>query len=268
MSFNISAKVVGREDVAKLLKQLGDDADAAARIAVTGIGEHMQAKMRAELPNRFRFRGTLSQFNNAVVFQAPKVTQKKTIEGVLRVGTEHAQGSKASATNRLGAILARHEEGGERTASNSIRLSTGATHSAGFFIPSGALRSSSQNPPRAMYPANVGAVLRNGDGKGMGSYYAKSVRKTRKSSGVTIMGESFVITEKGIFRWKHGFGGTTNRHGGTFFDRAEPMWWFTRRIRTPRRLGLWLTAEQVFDASAIGHILAAIDTVIERGGGR
>ena len=88
-----------------------------------------------------------------------------------------------------------------------------------------------------------------------GSYgYAKSVRKTTKKR----VGERFVVTEQGIFRQR--FTADLRKNN------MEPIWWFSKHVRTPARLRLWETAEGVFDRFALGYLDEAIDDVISRSG--
>lgn len=245
------------------LKALGNDAPAALRIAITDIGEAGQRAMRAQLPSRFSLRGTSALFERAIVFQAPKVRVKGNVEGVLRVGTDGPMGTKASATRRLGSILARHEEAETRTSNAVYRMGSaanrGLTFEGGFFLPARGLRTSSSNPPRSLYPTSIGAQMRRGDGRGDGPYFAKDKRKTRTVKGQAVRGESFyVVPEIGIFR---------RRASGFGTSQGDPIWWFKKRVRTPARLGLWMTADEVFARYGSDYLARAVETVLRRGGG-
>lgn len=244
--------VIGDAEVRRSLQQLGKDAPQAIRIATTQIGEHAQRQMRSQMASRFSFRGTLAGFQKAVVFQAPRETSRRKIQGVLKVGSDQG-GTKATATRNLGVILARHEEAGTRTESSQVFFNGQgkAMTGLGFFIPAPGLRSTSQNPSRRMYPSNIGAAMRLDAG---GKFtLASGTKKGSKKKGT---GESFFATREGIFRRRHtGFGGRVD---------VEAVWWFRRTIRTPARLRLWETANEVFDRFSVAYAIDAIELVIER----
>ncbi len=244
--------VFGDEAVKASLKQLGQDAPHAVRIATTQIGEHAQRQMRAQIGSRFSFRGTLAGFQKAIVFQAPRESAKRKIQGVLKVGSETG-GTKATATRNLGVILARHEDADTRSQNQQTyydgrgRPMTGL----GFFIPAPGLRTASQNVARSMYPRAIGAAMRK---DASGNYVlAKGTKKGSKKKGA---GQSFFATRKGIFRRRHTlFGGRVE---------VQAVWFFRSSVRTPARLRLWETAEDVFDRFAVAYAMDAIDLVIER----
>jgi hypothetical protein len=251
MSTQQTITVVGTDEVRQALKQLGDDAPHALRIATTNLGEHAQRTMRAQIGNRFQFRGTLAGFQRAVVFQAPRAAGRK-VSAILKVGSDQG-GTKATGTRNLGVILARHEEAGSRTESGQTFFDGQGRQMSGlgFFIPAPGLRTASQNVPRKLYPRNIGAAMRQGvDG---GYTLAKGTKKGSKKKG---NGESFFATRNGIFRRRHtGFGGRVE---------VEAVWWFRKGIRTPARLRLWETAEEVFERFAVAYAMDAIGLVIER----
>lgn len=258
-TMKLSVKLEGAQDVKAMLAGMGKAAPDALRMAANSLGEHMQSRMRNEIPKRFTFRGTQSQFNQAVVFRKAIPGRKGRASAELTVGSEDAG---RSATKMFGRMLARHEEADSRTGNANVRLSSGLTKNVGFFLPSGQLRNKTTNPPRGLYPHNIGATLYNA--KSGEAFYASSTKKTKKVKGVQKVGASFIVTEDGVFRWKHDFSSFSNRKGHSFSDRAEPMWWFTKRIRTPRRLKMWQTANETFDKYAIGHLMDAIDVVTSR----
>lgn len=249
---NLTIKVDGLADVKAMFRQLGEDADHALRLSTNMLGEKAQFDMRRTLDSRFSFRGTATQFKKAVVFQEAKQKKARSIQAVLRVGSDFG-GTKASATFNLGRLLARHEEADSRTESGQVffdgrgRAMTGL----GFFLPAKGLRTSSANPPRKYYPSSIGAALRKTPDSRL--ILAKGTRKGTKKTGT---GESFFATRDGIFRRRHtGFGGRVD---------VEALWWFRRTIRTPARLGLWETAQEVFDRFAVSYAIQAIDQVIKR----
>jgi hypothetical protein len=242
--------VFGAAEVKAELKQLGDDAPAAVRIATTLIGEHAQRTMRAQIGDRFQFRGTGEGFKRAVIFQAPKESAKRKVQGVLKVGSDQG-GTKATATRNLGVILARHEEASARNTRQIYRMGNGQYIQAGYFLPAKGLRTASSNPPRSMYPTSIGAQIRT-DPKG-DAYFASGRKKGTKKKGT---GASYFATRQGIFKRRHtNFGGRVQ---------VEAIWWFRPHIRTPARLLLWETAEDVFNRFAVAYAMDAIDTVLER----
>jgi hypothetical protein len=250
---NLSSKIEGDERVKAMLKQLGTEAKHAVRMAANSIGEHMQGAMRREIPNRFTFRGTSAGFKDAIVFSKAIPGRTSRANAILRVGSDSPGGSR---TKMLGRILARHETAETRTSSESVRLTAGGTRQVGFFIPANSLRTKTSGRrgaaviPMSLFPKAIGASMRR---TADGSYiYAKSVRKTTKKK----VGERFVITEKGIFRQR--FVADLRKHD------MEPIWWFSKHVKTPARLRLWETADKVFDRFSLGYLDEAIDTVLAR----
>jgi hypothetical protein len=244
--------VVNSDEVRASLRALGKDAPHALRIATINVGEHAQRQMRAQIPQRFSFRGTQAGFQRAIIFQAPRETAKRKVTGLLKVGSDSG-GTKATGTRNLGRILARHEEAGTRTEQGQVFFNGQgkAMTGLGFFLPAKGMRTASQNPPRRMYPANIGAAMRLDAGGKI--HLASGTKRGSKRKG---QGESFFATRKGIFRRRHTmFGGRVE---------VEPVWFFVSRIQTPARLRLWDTAHEVFERFAAAYAMDAIDLVIER----
>jgi hypothetical protein len=266
----------GQDEIKQALAQLGKNAYDAALMGMNATGRHMQRSMRGELPKRFTMRGTASQFERAIVFQQATRGKLVTVAGVdslisfqkrqgvreaavLKVGSDQG-GTKATATNKLGRILARHEEAGVRTSAEVYRAGN-QTFVGGFFLPAEGMRTSSANPKRSLYPTSIGIQMRR-DVDGSGTF-AKSKRKTTfsRKSGQLRLGESFyAIPGVGIFRRRAEIGPKVKG------QRGEPLWWFSRRVRTPARLRLWETADQVFQRFAVAYTMDAVETVLERGG--
>ncbi len=247
---NLSLKTEGVEEVQKMLAGLGArTAKNAVMRWANWVGLEAQGEMRKQLPQRFTFRGTRDQFEKAIVFQSARVKGDRELQAVLQVGAPGG-GTKASATQNLGRLLARHEDASQRTASAQIFRLGGGKSASGFFLPANGLRTSTANPPRKMYPRNIGVSARR-DADGSLSY-AKGTKKGTKRTGT---GVSYFATEKGIFRRRH-----------TGFGRAdiEAIWWFRRTIRTPARLGLWDTAERVFQTRAVALGIQAIEETLFR----
>jgi hypothetical protein len=243
--------IFGADELKAELRKLGADAPHALRIATTLLGERAQREMRQQMGNRFSFRGTKAGFDKAVVFQAPRETAKRKVSGTLKVGSDTG-GTKATATRNLGILLARHEEADTRTETGQTffdgrgRPLTGL----GFFVPAKGLRTTSANPPRKMYPSSIGASLRTTPDNRV--ILAKGTKRGSKKTGWKV---SYFATRKGIFM---------RRPSGVGGDVVEPIWYFVRSIRTPARLRLWETAQEVFDRFAVSYALDAIDTVIDR----
>lgn len=252
---NITHEIRGIPEVKAMLDQLGDDAPHAMRIAVTDIGEEAQAAIQGGMTRRFTFRGTATAFQRAVVFQRPKETARRTIQGTLRVGSDGSGGTKASATKNLGRILARHEEAETRqhqamTMAQMFKVGRNTLVAGGFFLPAKGLRTSTANPPRALYPTSIGVQMRRDvDGR---QFFAKGTKKGSKRTG---NGVSYFATPRGIFRRKHsGFGRAA----------AEPIWFFRKHVRTPARLGFWDDASETLQRVAIPKMARAVDTVLRR----
>lgn len=250
---NISMKIEHLPDVQREIAKLGPNAVHAKRIWGNTLGEQMQRQMRTRLPQRFTQRGTAEAFSRAIVLSVAKQNSRRT-ETILRIGSDGAAGTKATGTKKLGIILARHEDADTRRSNAVFRTSSGDVPQ-GFFIPAKGLRTSSQNPPRSLYPTSIGAQMRRGDGRA-DNYFAKSVRKTRKVKGQVVRGESFyVIKNVGIFRRRASAFGASD---------GEPIWWFAQQVRTPARLKLYETAQEVFDRFAVAYGMDAVQLVIDR----
>ena len=166
----------------------------------------------------------------------------------MKVGGE---GVGQSRTRKLGQILARHEEGQVRTESSQVFFDGRgkAMTGLGFFLPAKGLRTSTQNPPRKLYPSSIGAAMRLTPDK---LILAKGTRKGTKRTGT---GESYFATTEGIFRRRHSRMGRAD---------AEAIWWFRGRVRSPARLRMWETAEDVFNRFSLRYLEEAIETVIGR----
>lgn len=249
---NITPQITGAEPALALLNALGTSARAATQLWANAVGEHMQRAMRTRLPERFHLRGTAAQFSKAIVFQRARSMQTgdtmRQIQAVLKVGSD---GVKGTATANLGRLLARYEEADTRTSDAHFRMANGKSFSAGFYLPANGIRTNQKNPARALYPSSIGAQIRIDAGGRL--TYAKGTRKGTKAK----RGESFFATEKGIFR---------RRHSGFGEAKPEAIWWFSRRIRTPARLELWVTAQLVFDRFSMQYAEDALDLVTSRTG--
>ncbi len=264
---------VNEAAVADVRKRLGKLKGKAGREAsqrwVNWIGIESQGEMRKVLPSRFQFRGTAEGFRKAVVFQSARVTRRVATQAALKIG---APGFTQSRTANLGATLARHEEADQRTGHTPI-WGGGRTLFTGFFLPAKGLRTSSKNPPRRLYPVNIGVLPRIDAG---GKIY-RSASKRQKTGKQSDRAESFYVIENvGIFMRKNTAwqSNTTRNADGRFSSntigkrssKGQPIWWFTRRIRTKARLGLWDTARKTFDARGLALGMQAIEETLYREG--
>lgn len=252
---NLSLRVEGVAEVQDKLRQLPAKVAKPATVRwANWVGLEAQGEMRKQLPTRFSFRGTADPFRKAIVFQAAQTKGDRELQAKLVVGAPGG-GTKASATQNLGRILARHEDPSTRTTQGQVFYNGRgqAMLGLGFFLPAKGMRTPTRNPPRAVYPANIGAALRKApDAKPI---LASGTKKGTKKTGT---GTSYFATRKGIFRRKHtSFGGRVQ---------VEALWWFNRTIRTPARLGLWTTAERVFQLRAIPLGMQAIEETLFRMG--
>jgi len=248
---DISLKVQGTEKVQWMLAGMQKtQAKKAVTLWTNWVGLEAQGEMRRQIGTRFSFRGTKDGFEKAIVFQQATEGGRKAQKALLKVGGPG--GFSGSRTQKLGVILARHEEAETRTESGQTfydgrgRAMTGL----GYFVPANGLRTSSTNPPRSLYPRNIGAAMRRDVD---GNYFlAKGTKKGSKAKG---SGVSFFATRNGIFKRRH-----------TGFGRADvqAIWWFARRVRTPARLRLWETAEKVFQARAVALGVQAIEETLFR----
>lgn len=249
---NLSLKVQGVEQVQWRLKTLGSK---TAKQAVTRwanwVGLEAQGEMRKQLPARFTFRGTADGFKKAIVFSEAKLSGARETKATLKVG---GPGFGDSRTQKLGMILARHEDAEQRVRTSNgglsslVKINGGRLIEGGFFLPANGLRTSSANPPKGMYPRAIGVQMRADASNRM--FFAKGT----KGKGANQV--SYFATEKGIFQRK------ATRSAGT--RGVQAIWWFRRQVRTPARLGLWDTAERVFHVRAVALGLQAIDETLFR----
>lgn len=246
---NISMKVEGVAEVQQMLAGIGKHAPKAVATWANWIGLEAQGEMRRQLASRFALRGTADGFSQAIVFQQATLRGARAQQAVLKVG---GPGFGQSRTQKLGQILARHEDAGVRTQSDQTYYDgRGRAFRAGFFLPARGLRTSTQNPARKLYPSSIGASLRLTPDSRL--ILAKGTKNGSKAKGT---GESYFATPKGIFRRKHtSFGGRVQ---------VTPVWYFSQKVRTPARLGLWKTADEVFQRRAVALGLQAIEETLFR----
>jgi hypothetical protein len=245
MSFTVN--VSGVAEVQKALAGIGKAAPKATRLWCNWIGLEAQGEMRKQIGSRFSFRGTSEGFEKAIVFSQAKASGARKDKAELTVGGPGFGGSR---TQKLGVILARHEEANTRTSTSQIFRTTGNQSTTGFFLPAKGLRTTSTNPPKALYPRNIGvSARRRVDG---GEFFAGGSKKGSKKKGT---GVSFFATDKGIFRRRHTSFGSAD---------VEAIWWFRSRVKTPARLKLWATAEDVFKRRAVALGLQAIEETLFR----
>lgn len=249
---NISLKVESVAEVQKALAGIGKtQSKKAVRLWANWCGLEMQGEMRRQIPQRFNFRGTAEGFKQAIVFSRAQTKGDRELSAHLTVGGPGT--FSKSRTQKLGMILARHESGETRVETNQTFYNGRgqAMTGLGFFLPAKGLRTATQNPPRQMYPVNIGAALRLTPEST--PILAKGTKKGSKAKGT---GVSFFATRQGIFRRKH------TRFGGRV--EVEAIWWFRRTIRTPARLKLWETAEKVFAARSVALGMQAIEETLFR----
>ncbi len=244
---NLSLDVRNFAEVQAELKALGENAVHAQRIWVNSLGEHMQTAMQTQIGKNFTFRGTRDRFEKAVVWRGVtnRVSGRNRVSGELTVGT--TQNSK-SATSKLGQLLARHENAEARTSNNVFKTSSGMIP-GGFYLPAKGMRTSTSNPARALYPTSIGALIRF-DGKMNGeAYYANNMKS--KGKGKNKVTTSYFATKLGIFE-------------RVLKGKERALWWFSKGVRTPARLGMWAKADEVMERFAVGYGWEAVQIVIDR----
>lgn len=236
-----------------MMTALGPQCRNAQRLWVNWIGLEAQGEMRKTIAQRFHLRGTEDGFKQAVVFKAAQVSRIDSgtaqVSADLHVG---GPGFGQSRTQKLGRILARHEDAQTRTENSQVYYNGKgqAMTGLGFFLPAKGMRTNSTNPARKLYPSAIGSAMRRTPS---GVTLAKGTKKGSKKTG---SGVSYFATRKGIFMRKHTlFGGRVQ---------VEALWWFNSKVRTSARLELWDTALRVFDAKALPLGLQAIDEAIWR----
>jgi hypothetical protein len=222
------------------LKAIGKQAAFALSLGINNTGLKAQKAARGEVARSFAMRGTGAFFDKGVVF---KRGTKGKPSAELSIGVEG--GWPGTATKRASAILARHEEGGQRESTQAVNAG-GKLVPAGFFLPGPGLRTRGTNPPRSLYPSAIGATLRRQvDGT---QAYAKSV-KGRGAKRAAY----YIVPRVGIFE----------RKSGGLGSRSRPIWFFSRRVRTAPLTGFRAIADDTIDdvwsieiRSAIAHAMA------------
>lgn len=243
---NLTLDVTSVTEVKAMLDGMGKNSKKATQRWVNWIGIGAQAEMRKALPTRFHMRGTTEGFERAVVFTAAQRRGTRDRAAELHIG---GPGFGQSRTQKLGVLLARHEADNQRSNDGQVyfdgrgRAMTGL----GFFLPAKGLRTNTQNPPRKLYPANIGAALRLSPDSRL--YLAKGTKNKKGAQFAT----SYFATRKGIFRRVH-----------SLFGRSTPelVWFFKRTVKTPARLGLWDTARQYSADHAHRLGIQAIDETV------
>lgn len=246
----IGIELKGVAEVQKMLAAIPKHAKEAQQRWTNWVGIEAQGAMRDALPNRFAMRGTTEGFRDAIVFTQARARSGRVLSAELKVG---GPGFGQSRTQKLGVLLARHEEVGSRSESRQTFFDGRgrAMHGLGFFVPARGLRTPTANPPRKLYPSSIGAALRLTPDSRL--ILAKGTKQGSKKGGT---GESYFATPKGIFRRKHtSFGGRVA---------VDPIWYFVRNVRTPARLKLWETAERVMQVRAIALGQQAIEETLFR----
>jgi hypothetical protein len=242
-------RIEGHDRVQVLLEVVGDSGPFALSYAINLTGRAAQREMRAQIDRRFQLRGTKKQFQKAIVLRQGN---KHRPAAVLGVGSNMVA-SPTSATAKLGGILARHEEAESPVSGLIYRNPVGNRFTAeGFALPAPGMRTPTRNPPSKYYPRNLGFLQRRLPSGDYG--YANPVkRKGRKRDGRIGRRSYFIKPGVGIFERRKGALGWIPR----------PLWFFSKQIRRPARLGLWETAEEVvrqdFDSyveEAVAHVLA------------
>lgn len=239
---NINLKVQGAVEVQDALTTLERRTAAQAVLLWSNwLGLEAQGAMRDQLGTRFKLRGTADGFKKAVVFRQARKSGDRTAKAELAIG---GLSGGASKTAKLGILLAKHEEAETRTRATATELAPlfagrkgkGARMpQGGFFLPARGTRTSSANPPRSLYPLAL----------------AKSATKGKGASRVV-----YFATDKGIFRR------STTRMVGQ--RQVQAVWWFSRKVSTPARLGLWDTAQRVFEDRSTILGLQAVDEALFR----
>jgi hypothetical protein len=222
------------------LAAIGRQAPFALSLGINNTGLAAQTAVRQAIRTNFAIRGTGAFFDRGVVFQ--RGTKAKP-EAALFIGVEG--GWPRMATKRASAILARHEQGGQRESTAVVKAGNQLVP-GGFFLPGPGLRSRGANPPRSIYPSAIGATLRrqvSGEQR-----YAKDV-KGRGAKRAAY----YVIPRVGIFERKSGGLGT----------RSRPIWFLSRTVRTAPRTDFESTAQRTVDDVWSLKVSAAIGQAME-----
>lgn len=231
---------VDNKAVLDSLRELGRQGPFALAAGITMTVKQAQTSMQNRMPQAFHLRRTEQLFRQAV--KATFATKAKP-EGNVRI--EGPQSGAISTAARVAGMILRHEEGGTKTSSAFFRAGNKLLP-MGFYLPTKGLRTANQNPPRAIYPANIGATLRvDPSGK---AYYAASQKGRKRQRGAAGREKSYFVTEKGIFE---------RRHLGSF-SAVRLLWAFERSITLPPRLKFYETVGGTINA----HLTRNLETSI------
>jgi hypothetical protein len=222
------------------LAAIGRQAPFALSLGINNTGLRAQRAARGEIARSFALRGTGTFFDRGVVFKRGTKAQPSA---QLSIGVEG--GWPGTATKRASAMLARHEEGGTRSSTQTVNAG-GSQVPAGFFLPGPGLRTRGSNPPRALYPSAIGATLRR-QVSGTQAYASSTKGRGRNRAAY------YVVPNVGIFE----------RKGGGLGSRSRPIWFFSRRVRTAPLTGFRAMADDTIDDVWTIEIRRAIAQALE-----
>lgn len=243
MEFRITADT---RSVTQELAAIGRQAPFAVALAITRTVKEAQVAMQAQMPRAFHLRGTEALFRKAVKVQT---ASKSRLEGNVRIdGPETVKGQDA----RISRMILRHEEAGAAHSDAMYRLTDGRMKALGFHLPAKGLRSSAANPPRKLYPRNIGIASR---ATADGSRIFASSRKGRK----VVRGQdqrefSYFVTSRGGVYERRVFGSGSA---------VRLIWWLRRDVAHQPRLRFFETVELKVDERYRPNLLDAIDEAMQ-----
>lgn len=243
MDFRITADT---KSVQAELAAIGRQAPFAIALGITTTVKEAQLAMQAQMPRAFKLRGTEALFRKAVKV---KTASKSRPEGDVRIeGPETVKGPDA----RISRMILRHEDGGSSQSDAMYRLTDGRMKAMGFFLPAKGLRSSASNPPRKLYPRNIGIASR---ATADGSRIFASSRKGRK----VVRGQeqrefSYFVSSRGGVYERRVFGSGSA---------IRLLWWLRREVSHQPRLRFYEVVSEKIDERYRINLLNAIDQAMK-----
>lgn len=242
--------ITGADEASAMLKAIGKQASYALMLGVNNTGLAAQHETLKHANRALNMRGTQRFFEKGVVFR--KGTKAKP-EATLSIGVDGAW--PGTATLRATAILRRHEDPQTRT-SNQVFKAGNTQVESGFFLPARGMRTNSTNPPRSVYPRNIGALTRR-DVDGSRIYASSKKSKGSVKKGTKETRSYYVIPRVGIFERQSS---SAMQLSGK--SRGRPIWFFSRTVRTPARTGFEATATATIEREFLTHLSKGIDKAL------
>lgn len=223
--------------------------DAVAR-GLNRTAEEAQTRHQASLFGAFRFRTAQSAeaFRRAIKLHPRERATRYKLTAMLRVEGSGGPSSEA----RLRRMIYRHEDGG--------------TSEGNFFLPARGLRTSTTNPPRSLYPKNLGIEPRRRIEGGFTRAQQQGKQGAYVVPGVGIFQR--LTSDRVSTRRRTADGRSFLATGRNSTRGTRPLWWFKQRITLRPRLRFHETVERVtrdrLSTNVQGFVLRQLEAEVSR----